>query len=101
MKKTKKQWIDQYYEVIANIEEKEFSSHDFIGKFCKLNEKEWKQLLARHETKAIQKVNAYLSRMLSLYASELPVQKMPNCKMDKNMHASSSQVHWWKKIKKM
>ena len=42
MKKSKNEWIDLFLEVKNNIETDVFSSHDFIGKFCKIHESEWK-----------------------------------------------------------
>ncbi len=98
MEKNKKQWVNQFNEIINNIEGNRFSSHDFIGKFCCRFEPVWKQMLARYETNATQKVNAYLARMLSLYEKDLPIQKEAKPENSKNMHASLSRVHWWKKL---
>ena len=100
MKKSKDMWLHQFHEVLDNIEDKRFTSYDFIGKFCKLNELEWKELLNRHAVKAKQKVNAYIARMLSLYAKDIPVRKMEGLKPVKNIHASISRVHWWEKRSK-
>ena len=98
MEKSKKLWVNQFNEIINIIEGNRFSSHDFIGKFCCRFEPEWKQMLARYETNATQKVNAYLARMLSLYEKDLPIQKETMPENSKNMHASLSRVHWWKKL---
>ena len=97
MRKSKKEWVDQFREVIREIKENSFSSHDFIGKFCKMYEPEWKQLLERYETGANQKVNAYIARMLSSCANDLPIRKLKELKPSKNIHASTSRVHWWEK----
>ncbi|MBR6169389.1 MAG: hypothetical protein IKQ51_01605 [Bacteroidaceae bacterium] len=97
MKKSKEEWVGQFHEILKSIDKQHFSSHDFIGKFCKMYETEWKQLLERHKTDANQKVNAYIARMLSLYANDLPIQKLNELKQSKNIHASTSRVHWWEK----
>ncbi len=99
MKKSKELWLRQFNEVLDSIEDIQFTSYDFIGKFCKLNESEWKGLLGRHAVKAKQKVNAYIARMLSLYAKDLPVHKLKGLKPVKNIHASISRVHWWEKTR--
>ena len=98
MEKSKKQWVNQFNEIINIIEGNRFSSHDFIGKFCCRFEPEWKQMLARYETNATQKVNAYLARMFSLYEKDLPIQKEAKPENSKNIHASLSRVHWWEKL---
>ena len=72
MKKRKRLWLQQYNEVINCTEEKQFTSGVFIGKFLKLYEPEWKHLLERYE--------------------------MEGLKKSKNIHASTSRVHWWEKI---
>lgn len=97
MKKSRKQWVDQFRETIEDIEGEHFSSHDFIGKFCYRFELEWKQLLAQYDTNANQKVNAYIARLLSLYESDLPIIKESKPMKSKNIHASFSRIHWWKK----
>lgn len=96
--KRKAQWIRQFQGVINDINGREFSSHDFVGRFCKLHENEWKNMLARYESKANQKVNAHLSRLLSLYAKDLNIQKQDECKPSKNIHAKTTRVHWWTKM---
>ena len=90
-------WLHQFNEVIDSIKDKQFTSHDFLGKFCKKYEREWKQLLERYEVNAKHKVNAYVARMLSIYVKDLPIRKMKGLKKSKNIHASSSRVHWWEK----
>lgn len=98
MKKSKNDWIIQFRITLDDINENQFSSHDFIGKFGKLYELEWKRLLELHEIDAKKKVNAYIAHLLSLYAQELHVRKMKGLKPSKNIHASTSRVHWWEKI---
>ena len=100
MKKSKDLWLHQFCKVLNSINDEQFTSYDFIGKFCKLYESEWKELLNRHAVKAKQKVNAYIARMLSLYAKDIPVRKMEGLKPVKNIHASTSRVHWWEKRSK-
>lgn len=100
MKKSKDLWLHQFREVLNSINDEQFTSYDFIGKFCKLYESEWKELLNRHAVKAKQKVNAYIARMLSLYAKDIPVRKREGLKPVKNIHASTSRVHWWEKRSK-
>lgn len=98
MRKRKSDWIKQFREILKSIDKQQFSSLDFIGRFRKLYEQEWKQLLERYEIDANRKVNAYIARMLSSYAKDVPVQKMKELKLSKNIHASMSKVHWWKKV---
>lgn len=101
MKKNEKQKalrITQFQATINDIEQSEFSSHDFLGRFRKLYENEWKSMLQRYRSSANQKVNAYLSRLLSSYAKELKIQKLDACSSSTNIHAQASRVHCWKKI---
>lgn len=99
MKKSKNEWIDLFLEVKNNIETDVFSSHDFIGKFCNIHESEWKKLLTQYETNAVQKVNSYIGRLLSLYSNDLHIRRKEELKPSKNAHASISRVHFWEKIK--
>jgi hypothetical protein len=85
--------------VKKEIKEDVFSSHDFIGKFSKIHESEWKKLLTQYETNAVQKVNSYIGRLLSLYSNDLHIRRKEELKPSKNAHASISRVHFWEKIK--
>ena len=92
--------LKQFEHVVNEIKKDRFSSHDFIGKYTQLYEREWKSFLNRYETKAAQKTHAYLSRMLSMYVKKNLIRLIKETKMNKskNIHAKHSNVTWWQKV---
>lgn len=92
--------LKQFEHVVNEIKKDRFSSHDFIGRYTQLYEREWKSFLNRYETKAAQKTHAYLSRMLSMYVKKNLIRLIKETKMNKskNIHARRSNVTWWQKV---
>lgn len=76
----------------------EFSSHDFIEKFCKQFESEYIDMLVMYKGKsAFQSVHSQIALFLSKNSENLGIRKLIKNKSE-NVFGDTDNIQWWERI---
>lgn len=94
-----KQHQKEIVNIISNLKNDEFSSHDFIEKFAQQYEADYIEMLVKYQGtgKAFQNVHSGIARHLSLNMPTLRIGTTER-KSSENVFGTDDRIQWWKKI---
>lgn len=85
-------------DIIIEIPNKEFDSHEFIRHFIKRFEREYVQFLYSYKTEPFRKVHAQIGKFLAEHKEELDIKSLKDT-VSENIFGIPSSNEKWKKIK--